>query len=202
MEKLKPKIVEQYRIRDVPWVGDDLWWEGLVLPTLDFSFLSFLERNRGASLQLNSVCMLHRAKHVQTQNCMHHFIFIIILWWIAFVKVKVKVNVDLYMAPRRENLTSKALGCGSHCFTCKHTTPAFTAYSAPEGATTEWTVIAPADEAYYSLIDPVRMKGWVGLVGWPTADGLPISSRSGADQWKFAGQRPTFYHWATQPTFT
>ena len=46
-----------------------------------------------------------------------------------------------------------------------------------EGATTEWTVIAPADEAYNSFIDPVRMKGWVGLVGcngWPTADGLPI----------------------------
>jgi len=37
-----------------------------------------------------------------------------------------------------------------------------------DGATTERTVIAPADEAYYSLIDPVRMKGWVGLVGWPT----------------------------------
>ena len=47
-----------------------------------------------------------------------------------------------------------------------HTTPAFTAYSSPEGATTEWTVIAPAVEAYYSLIDPVRMKGWVVLVGW------------------------------------
>ena len=44
--------------------------------------------------------------------------------------------------------------------------------SSPEGATTEWTIIAPAaaDEAYYSLIDPVRIKGWVGLVGWPTAD--------------------------------
>ena len=28
----------------------------------------------------------------------------------------------------------------------------------------------------------------------------PISCRSGADQWKFADQRPTFYHWATQPT--
>ena len=27
--------------------------------------------------------------------------------------------------------------------------------------------------AYYSFIDPVRMKGWVGLVGWPVADGLP-----------------------------
>ena len=29
---------------------------------------------------------------------------------------------------------------------------------------------------------------------------LPISCRSGADQWKFAGQRPTFYHLTTQPT--
>jgi len=27
--------------------------------------------------------------------------------------------------------------------------------------------------AYYSLIDPKRMKGWVGLVGWHIADGLP-----------------------------
>jgi len=27
--------------------------------------------------------------------------------------------------------------------------------------------------AYYSFIDPERMKGWVDLVGWPAADGLP-----------------------------
>ena len=27
--------------------------------------------------------------------------------------------------------------------------------------------------AYYSFIDLVRMKGWVDLVGWPAADGLP-----------------------------
>jgi len=53
-----------------------------------------------------------------------------------------------------------------------HTTPAFT-HSSPGGAMTEWTVTAPADEAYYSLIDPVRMKGWVGLVGRPTADLWP-----------------------------
>ena len=39
--------------------------------------------------------------------------------------------------------------------------------------------------AYYSFIDPERMKGWVGLVGWFVADGLvyphywsPISCRS------------------------
>jgi len=27
--------------------------------------------------------------------------------------------------------------------------------------------------AYYSFIDPEMMKGWVGLVGWPVANGLP-----------------------------
>jgi len=27
--------------------------------------------------------------------------------------------------------------------------------------------------AYYSSIQPERIKGWVGLVGWPTADSLP-----------------------------
>ena len=29
--------------------------------------------------------------------------------------------------------------------------------------------------AYYSFIDHGRMKGWVGLVGWPVADGLPTT---------------------------
>ena len=44
--------------------------------------------------------------------------------------------------------------------------------SSPEGATTEWTVIAPAAEAYYSLIDSLWMKGWVGLVAsWLTYSG-------------------------------
>jgi len=28
-------------------------------------------------------------------------------------------------------------------------------------------------QLYYSFNDPERMKGWVGLVGWPVADGLP-----------------------------
>ena len=43
----------------------------------------------------------------------------------------------------------------------------------PDGAFPDWGcghLIA----AYYSFIYPERMKGWVGLVGWPTAaDGLP-----------------------------
>jgi len=63
--------------------------------------------------------------------------------------------------------------------------------------------------SWWSLLTnrpPVRMKGWVGLVRWPTADGVyPYTVNghpSAADQWKFAGQRPTFYHWATHPTYT
>jgi len=42
----------------------------------------------------------------------------------------------------------------------------------PDGAFPDWGcgyLIA----AYYSFIYPEKMKGWVGLVGWPTADGLP-----------------------------
>jgi len=58
--------------------------------------------------------------------------------------------------------------------------------------------------AYYSFINLERMKGWVGLVGWPVADGLPkwslVSCRPSAGQGKFASQRPMFYCCATQPT--
>jgi len=42
----------------------------------------------------------------------------------------------------------------------------------PDGATSNWGkrhLIA----AYYSSVDSEGMKGWVGLVGWPIADGLP-----------------------------
>jgi len=74
----------------------------------------------------------------------------------------------------------------------------------PDGASTDWGggyLIA----AYYSSIYPKRMKGWVGLVGWPIADSLltsvvsrqlQVEHRTG----KFAGQRPTFYHCTTPPT--
>jgi len=42
----------------------------------------------------------------------------------------------------------------------------------PDGASVDWGcghLIA----AYYSFIYPERMKGWVSLIGWPIADGLP-----------------------------
>ena len=42
----------------------------------------------------------------------------------------------------------------------------------PDGVTANWGSRYPF-AAYYSFIDPKGMKGWVGLVSWPIADGLP-----------------------------
>jgi len=72
-------------------------------------------------------------------------------------------------------LTFKALRHGSHSFACNYTSACL--YQLPrkrsaDGASPDWGcghLIA----AYYSFIYPERMKGWVGLVGWPTADSLP-----------------------------
>jgi len=72
----------------------------------------------------------------------------------------------------------------------------------PDGASPDWDW-EHLTAAYYSFIYPEKMSssGW-----WPTADGLPtytwslVSCRSSAGQGKFADQRPTFYHCATQPT--
>ena len=42
----------------------------------------------------------------------------------------------------------------------------------PDGATPKWGN-KQLFTAYYSFVDPEGMKGWVCLVGWPIADGLP-----------------------------
>jgi len=89
-----------------------------------------------------------------------------------------------------------------HSFTCKYTMPAFPSY-----AFTRWRHLwgkrHPIAACYLS-IDPEGMKGWVGLVGWPIADGLPtkvvtrqiqVERKTG----KVRRERPTFYHCATPP---
>jgi len=54
-----------------------------------------------------------------------------------------------------------------------YTMPAFCFASvhqmAPRLTEAKWRLIG----ACYSFIDPEGMKRWVGLVGWPIADGLP-----------------------------
>jgi len=88
---------------------------------------------------------------------------------------KIKIKTDICIEPHSKKLTAEALRCGSHSFShCKHTTPAFTRSLSPKGATAMCCNSSHLIIAYYSFIDPERMKGWVGLRGWPTAEGLPI----------------------------
>jgi len=82
--------------------------------------------------------------------------------------------MDLYIiVPRRE--TSKVFRRESHSFMVYlQTTPCLhlLCKRSPDGTTTDCGrrhLIA----AYFSFIDPERMKSWVGQVGWPIADSLP-----------------------------
>ena len=59
--------------------------------------------------------------------------------------------------------------------------------------------------ARYSFSDPGRMKGWVGLVGWPSGRYSHISGHtSAADRAEVRESSPVIdgrsNHWATQPT--
>ena len=45
---------------------------------------------------------------------------------------------------------------------------------------------------YYSFIDPKRINGWVGYVGWHTADGLPVKSPIDCMSWR----RPGKVYWS------
>jgi len=69
--------------------------------------------------------------------------------------------------------THKVLRHGSHSFTCKqhHTCLSFVALTRCHHRN-KWGSRHPI-AAYYSSIDPERMKRWVGLVGWLIAYGLP-----------------------------
>jgi len=73
------------------------------------------------------------------------------------------------IAPRCEKLASEALRYGYHTVVTLQTyLVAFTRWRHQCSDSSHLIL------AYYSFIDPVRMKGWVGLVSWLTADGLPI----------------------------
>jgi len=71
------------------------------------------------------------------------------------------------IAPHREKLTSEALTV----FTLQthHSLHLVSVHQTAPPLTNSSHLIA----AYYLVIDPKRMKGWVGLVSRPTADGLP-----------------------------
>ena len=87
---------------------------------------------------------------------------------------KVKVNQSTCIAPCMVQTTLKRSGMDHTAFNLQRTTCMLLPRNrSPDGAYTECGgdhLIA----AHYTFIDPERMKGWVGLVGCPIADGLPI----------------------------
>ena len=69
-----------------------------------------------------------------------------------------------------------------------NTMPTFSLRSrSPDGAATEGLWWQHLVAAYYSFIDPERMKGWVGLVGWPIA--THISGHPSAVGWAQDSER-------------
>ena len=94
--------------------------------------------------------------------------------------------------------TLKAFKHGSHSFICNYTNACLYLVRVHQMAPPKTYLANVA--VYYSSIWPEWMKGYVGMVGWPTADGTkwsPVSYRLSAGQGKFACQRQTFYHCTT-----
>jgi len=88
------------------------------------------------------------------------------------LKIKGKEE-DLYSAFLAKEVHSKRSGMDHTVLPANNTMPAF-----PSWAFTGWHHHSNWGSrhpitAYYSFLDHERMKGWVGLVGWPIADGLP-----------------------------
>ena len=55
--------------------------------------------------------------------------------------------------------------------------PAFPSWRSPDVTTTATEAAGIQLQLTTHLLTPERMKGWVGLVGWPIADGLPTYPR-------------------------
>jgi len=82
-------------------------------------------------------------------------------------KGKERKEKEEYLAPLILRIVAKRSDM-DHSFTCK-CMPCLRKRSL-DGATRK-SGSRHLIAAYYSFIDPVGIKGWVGLVGWPTADG-------------------------------
>jgi len=114
-------------------------------------------------------------------------------------KVKVKLTC---IAPLMK-LYLKALRYGSHRVApANYTIPASTLRTFARWHHLNDRHLIPAR---YSFIDPRRMKGWVGLVGWPISGRYThISGHTSAADREAKESSPVrdwrSNHWATQPT--
>ena len=88
-----------------------------------------------------------------------------------------------------------AVGCITFCQACGYLR-SFHQMALPVNGNTIWF------QLYYSFVDPERMKGWVGLVGWPVADGLStlVVTHQLQVERRTGKVRQSFYHCTTPPT--
>jgi len=75
------------------------------------------------------------------------------------------------IAPSRET-SIDARAWITQCYLQLHRCLLLPRKRSPDGASPDWGCEHQI-AAYSSLIYPERIKGLIGLVGWPTADGLP-----------------------------
>jgi len=80
-----------------------------------------------------------------------------------------KGNVDLYSASSRAPLTRSD---GSHSVTCEQHHIWLYLQAFHRRHHHAYTHSERMSSTYYSFIDPKKMHGWVGYVGWYIADGL------------------------------
>jgi len=93
-------------------------------------------------------------------------------WQISLDKRKRKGRVFLYSAFYILCISQSAQAWITQFLPANTPCLPFLSTRSSDGATSNWGKRHPT-AAYYSSIDPEGMKGWVGLVGWPTAEGLP-----------------------------
>jgi len=86
----------------------------------------------------------------------------------------IKERKSIYIAPFCTKVHTKRSGMDHTVVPGNNTVPAFASWAFTRWHHhNDWGSRHPI-AACYSFIDPERMKGWVGLVGSPIADGLPI----------------------------
>ena len=104
-------------------------------------------------------------------KCIEYDVHILLNWLQTHCKGKKVKEADLYSAVIVVPHTQGARVWITQCYLQFIPYLPLPRKHSPDDASPDWGcghLIA----AYYSFIYPERMKGWVGLVGWPTADGL------------------------------
>jgi len=145
----------------VRWLTADDWWRRL----FRVSFRTII----AASAAELSCRFCKRNWHWRRRFLMPKF-WVHVIGFKIKLKRKGKKGTLICIVPHRTNPWSAQVRI-TQLSPCKYTVPPLPR-SIHQAAPPLTSGSSRLITAYYSFIDPVRMKGWVGLVSWPTPDGL------------------------------